>query len=158
MVLSVAAGRSLCGCREISLWPKKDPSVATERSFCGHRHFSAATKRPLCGHREISLQPQRDFSAATERSPVLIRFGSGSGSSSGPLKSRSAIGRPDLFPSRAGSIGGWPDPPADGFPPFFSSTRTLYLLRSFHGKLRHFVPCHLHTDLILMISGDHRCI
>ena len=49
--LSVATERSLCGHREISLWPQRD--------------LSAGTKRSLCGHREISLWPQRDFSLAT---------------------------------------------------------------------------------------------
>ena len=31
---------SLCGHREISLWPPRDLSVAAERSLCGHREIS----------------------------------------------------------------------------------------------------------------------
>ena len=59
--------RSLCGHREIALWPQRDLSVATDRSPCGHREISpwpqrdlfVATERSLCGHREIS--PPRWF-------------------------------------------------------------------------------------------------
>ena len=74
--LSVATQKSLCGHTEIPLWLQRDLSVATKRSLCGHREiplwlqrdFSVAAERSLCGHREISLWPQSDLSVATERS------------------------------------------------------------------------------------------
>lgn len=60
--------RFLCGHKEIVLQPQRSLSVAEEKSPCGHRQNSVATKKSVGGYKEIFLWTQRNISVATKRS------------------------------------------------------------------------------------------